>query len=176
MEKIRKADIVLIAACMLAAALVGVFMMVFRHEGNAVRISCDGEILAEIAFKTTTAQRYFIAAKEGHMTVESCGENPALPDEEAYNLLLITNGMVRMEAADCRDQICVRHRAVSAEGESIICLPHKLVVEITDGAEYGLPMELEHSSPIETKHGRLVETEYDCSEETLEEELDGVVE
>jgi hypothetical protein len=36
-----------------------------------------------------------------------------------------------MEAADCRDQICVHHIPISGSGESIICLPHKLVVTVT---------------------------------------------
>ena len=40
-----------------------------------------------------------------------------------------------MEWADCPDQICVNHRAVSREGESIICLPNQVVISVTDGEE-----------------------------------------
>ena len=40
-----------------------------------------------------------------------------------------------MEWADCTDQICVNHRAVSREGESIICLPNQVVISVTDGEE-----------------------------------------
>ena len=131
--KLRKADIVLIAVCMLTAVLVFVVLLMHRHEGNVVRISSDGEVLAEIAFEATGTQCYLIRRKDGSMTVESCGEDPPVSKQEAYNLLSVSDGVVRMKAADCRDQICVRHRAVSAVGESIICLPHKLVVEITTG-------------------------------------------
>lgn len=181
MEKIRKADVVLIAACMLTAVLVGVFLMVFRHEGNGVRISCDGELIAEIAFEATGTQRYFISAKDGRMMVESCEGNPVLSDKGAYNLLSIEAGMVRMEAADCRDQICVRHHAVSAEGESIICLPHRLVVEITTVARHGRPIETERpgdreESSQETVGRNGAENQMEDSDEATEEALDGVVE
>ena len=36
----------------------------------------------------------------------------------------------RMEWADCPDQVCVNHRAVERDGESIICLPNKVVVSV----------------------------------------------
>ena len=40
-----------------------------------------------------------------------------------------------MKEADCPDQICVRHKAISKSGESIVCLPHKVVVEISSEEE-----------------------------------------
>lgn len=164
-EKIRRADIVLVAACMLTAVLVGALLLMHRREGNVARISCDGEELAVIAFGSTGTQYCLIDAEDGRMTIESYGENPVISDKKSFNLLAIADGVVRMEAADCRDQICVRHRAVSAEGESIICLPHKLVVEIAVGAEYsGLPEEGQKGNRKES------------SQSLIEETLDGMVE
>ena len=49
--------------------------------------------------------------------------------------VLIKDGKVRMEDADCPDQICVNHRAISRDGESIICLPNQTVVTIRGGEE-----------------------------------------
>ena len=40
-----------------------------------------------------------------------------------------------MEWADCPDQICVNHRPVSRNGESIICLPNEVVVSVKGGEE-----------------------------------------
>ena len=40
-----------------------------------------------------------------------------------------------MEWAECPDQICVKHRAIFREGESIICLPNEIVVTIRGGEE-----------------------------------------
>lgn len=51
------------------------------------------------------------------------------------NVLMIKDGRAQMESADCPDQICVRQKAISKEGESIICLPNKVVVSIVGGEE-----------------------------------------
>ena len=40
-----------------------------------------------------------------------------------------------MMQSSCPDLICVRHKAVSETGETIVCLPHKLVIEITGAPE-----------------------------------------
>ena len=40
-----------------------------------------------------------------------------------------------MKEANCRDQICVRHKAISKNGESIICLPHSVYIEVVGEKE-----------------------------------------
>ena len=55
--------------------------------------------------------------------------------EDGYNLLFISNGEASISDADCPDGLCVRQRAISHNGESIICLPHKLVIQISAGKE-----------------------------------------
>lgn len=54
------------------------------------------------------------------------------------NTFCIRDGRVSMESATCPDQYCVRHKEICADGETIICLPHKVVIRIrsTNGAEY----------------------------------------
>ena len=47
----------------------------------------------------------------------------------------IKNGEASMIEADCPDQICVHEKAISADGESIICLPNKIVVEVESDKE-----------------------------------------
>ena len=60
----------------------------------------------------------------------------AIPwEEEYYNLLLIENGEASITDADCPDQLCVRQRSISRKGESIICLPHRLVIQIESNEE-----------------------------------------
>lgn len=58
-------------------------------------------------------------------------------DEERihYNLLMIRDGRAEISDANCPDKICVRSRAISREGESIICLPHRLVLSVHSGRE-----------------------------------------
>lgn len=51
------------------------------------------------------------------------------------NTLEIRQGEAAMTYADCPDQYCVHHRPVSKSGESIICLPNKVVITIKGGEE-----------------------------------------
>lgn len=46
------------------------------------------------------------------------------------NILVIKDGAADMITADCPDQICVKHTPISNAGETIICLPNKVVVTI----------------------------------------------
>lgn len=54
-----------------------------------------------------------------------------------YNLIEIAGDKIRIKEADCDDQICVRRGWASKNGETIVCLPHKLVIEVrsTDGSD-----------------------------------------
>ena len=53
--------------------------------------------------------------------------------EEDYNVLQIADGQAAVIEANCGDHTCVRTGAVSREGETIVCLPHRLIVEIRGG-------------------------------------------
>lgn len=51
------------------------------------------------------------------------------------NILVIKDGAAWMEWADCPDQICVSHRKIQKDGESIICLPNKIVISVENAAD-----------------------------------------
>lgn len=53
----------------------------------------------------------------------------------SYNILVIEDGVASMEEASCPDKICVRHKPVDKTGETLVCLPNKVVVEIKNGEE-----------------------------------------
>lgn len=52
-----------------------------------------------------------------------------------YNVLQIREGKADITEASCPDKICVRHRPVNAQGESLVCLPNQMVVKIENGGE-----------------------------------------
>ncbi|MDO4732946.1 MAG: NusG domain II-containing protein [Bacillota bacterium] len=54
------------------------------------------------------------------------------------NLVCFGQGEVFIREADCPDQYCVKHVAIRHRGESIVCLPARLVVEICGEEEGGL--------------------------------------
>lgn len=55
--------------------------------------------------------------------------------EEDYNILEIRDGAAAVTDANCGDHTCVRTGKISRAGETIICLPHRLVVKIIGGGE-----------------------------------------
>ena len=57
------------------------------------------------------------------------------------NTLVVKDGMVKMIFAECPDQICVKHEPISKVGESIICLPNKVVVQIESLTGQRVPAE-----------------------------------
>lgn len=65
---------------------------------------------------------------------EDTTEKIELPDG-SYNILEIRDGKADITEASCPDKICVNHRAVNRRGQSIVCLPNKLIVEIENGEE-----------------------------------------
>ena len=60
----------------------------------------------------------------------SLAEDQTIEINGGTNILQIKNGKADMTEADCPDQLCVNQRAISRQGESFICLPHKVVVEV----------------------------------------------
>ncbi len=55
--------------------------------------------------------------------------------EKEYNNVVIENQKVWIESANCSEQLCVHHNPISNVGESIICLPHQLSIEIVGEEE-----------------------------------------
>ena len=51
-------------------------------------------------------------------------------EENEYNTLVIKDGKVYMTDASCKDHICVKHHKISMTGETIVCLPNKVVIKI----------------------------------------------
>lgn len=54
---------------------------------------------------------------------------------EDYNILEIRDGAAAVTEANCGDHTCVRTGEIRRSGESIICLPHKVVVKIVGGED-----------------------------------------
>lgn len=50
--------------------------------------------------------------------------------EFGYNKLHIEHDGISVTEADCRDHICMDQGKVSQAGVPIVCLPHRLTIEI----------------------------------------------
>jgi hypothetical protein len=50
--------------------------------------------------------------------------------EAGSNTLEVKDGYIDMISATCRDQLCVHMKHINKQGESIVCLPFRVHVEI----------------------------------------------
>lgn len=53
--------------------------------------------------------------------------------EDCENILIATNGCIRMKSANCPDKLCVHQGEIRSGASPIVCLPHRLVIQIKDG-------------------------------------------
>lgn len=151
-KKIRISRADLLLAVVLGVFALGLFAAhrVRSKEGESLVISWEGAEVEWLSLKDgykgrtndgvgTDKTRYCqMLYTEGGIFFrwyEEGEEAPKIPEGISYNTLKLSKSGVSMEVSDCPDQICVHHRPVSRGGESIICLPHKLVVEIRGKTE-----------------------------------------
>lgn len=52
--------------------------------------------------------------------------------ENGKNTIEIKNKSIAVTFADCKDNICVKSGAIRKSGEIIACIPHNLLIEISD--------------------------------------------
>ena len=121
-ENKKKNDLILIGV-LLVVALAAYFCMSFFQGDNT---------------KNGVAVVTIDDAEYGRFPlVVDTEERIEVPDG-SYNLLVIQDGKADVTEASCPDGICVNHRAISKQGQSIVCLPNKVVVEIENGEESDL--------------------------------------
>lgn len=118
-NKNRKNDVILILILLVTALVAYLGMNIY--QGSATKNA--------VAYVTIDGVEYGSYPLEVDVT-----ERIELPDG-SYNLLFIKDGKADVIEASCPDGICVNHRAIDKRGESIVCLPNKVVVEIINGEE-----------------------------------------
>ncbi|MCR5610876.1 MAG: NusG domain II-containing protein [Clostridiales bacterium] len=109
-KRIRN-DLILLASILLAALAAWGVLKLAQRPGKYVVVEIDGKTSA--VYPLDTDLRLDIKTEGGHV-----------------NTLVISEGRAYVESADCPDKLCVKQRAISRTGETVICLPHKLVIRI----------------------------------------------
>lgn len=100
---------------LLAVLVCAGFVFWQRHKspGITVQIFSDNQLVSEFPLNEDTLY--------------------TVSNELGTNTIVIENGMAFVIDADCPDKLCEKQSAISLPGEMIICLPHKLIVEVRDG-------------------------------------------
>ena len=112
-KRFLRNDLLLIGAILLVCAIGAVYLFCFRERGDTVTVTVDGKLYGTYA-----------------LSQDIC-EDIATDGREGSNRLIIQNGKAYIETASCPDGICVSHRPIGSDGESIICLPNKVVISVS---------------------------------------------
>ena len=95
--------------------LAGVILLLFLYQhfagskGSYILVTQNGEKIGEYSL---LENQTFVVTDENH----------------SYNTIVIENGQVWIDQADCPDKLCVKQGKISKNEQSIICLPHKLTI------------------------------------------------
>lgn len=111
----KKSDLILAGiVVIIALACFGVYQMT-REEGASVIVTIDGNEYGTYSLEKDTV-----------IEIES---------DSGTNELVIENHKAKMEDASCPDQLCVHQNAIDKTGQTIVCLPNKVVVTVENGEE-----------------------------------------
>ncbi len=110
-KRLRRNDILFIAALLTVVAIIGVCLYLFRSEGDAVSVSIGGEVVATYPLDVDRVEDIHT-------------------DGGGHNRLIIKDGKAYVETASCPDGICAAHKPIHRQGESIVCLPNRVVITV----------------------------------------------
>lgn len=109
----KKNDVILGSGILVIALVLFLVMHLTRNEaGNQIQITVDGVV-------------YGTYSLEKDQVIE-------VKENDFYNRIRIQDGVAYMEEANCPDGYCEEQGKISGRTQTIVCLPHKLVVEVLD--------------------------------------------
>jgi hypothetical protein len=115
---LRKADFLLFFIFIAAAALIAGVPLVRSSDGAPrVRIIAQGELAG-----------IYPLDSDNEIEIERDGHR---------NVVVIKDNTVHMDYSDCKNQVCVNTGKISKAGETIVCLPNYVIVEIVSSKEGG---------------------------------------
>lgn len=120
--KLKIGDFIVIILIVIIS--IGIFFISNKKINNPV----TGEKYAVIYVNGVEKDRIKISE-------ENAGLEVPLHTEFGYNKLLFSEDGVRSIEADCPDKIDVKQGFIYKPGETIVCLPNRLVVEIISTEE-----------------------------------------
>ena len=107
-SKTKKADVILLIVLVLLGAGLSLLSASAGSAGQQVEVSVDGQLYGTY----------------------SLSEDQTIEINDT-NVCEIKDGEVNMIQADCPDQLCIHQGPIHIQGETIVCLPNRVVVEIT---------------------------------------------
>ena len=139
-QYIRKADIILLVFLILVGLAASAALSFSRVDAGAdakVIIESGGDLYARYPL---SEDRTVVVPAPKQIAADAPSadtDGEASAQYDYYNVVVISGGTVSVTEASCKNQVCVKHGVISRPGESIVCLPNRMVVRIENGSGEG---------------------------------------
>ena len=137
---IRKADIILFIVLVVIGLAASAALTLSHGEaesGARVIIESGGDLYARYPL---SEDRTVVVPAPKQIAADAPAADPgdaASSQYDYYNVVVISGSTVSVTEASCKNRVCVKHGAISRPGESIVCLPNRLIVRIENGSGEG---------------------------------------
>ncbi len=108
---LKKSDVVLGVAILLLCVTALVIFPFIKPTGKTVIVSQNGAITHRLPL------------------------NQDFTLKLEHNTVTVYDGKAFMQSSDCENQICVKTPGINRDGEQIICLPNRVILEVSDSED-----------------------------------------
>lgn len=111
MKKYKKDIIIVLGLCIAALVFYLFFYILHNKDAKYVQV-----------YREDTLIKTYPLKEDGQYDIKM---------KNNLNRIVIQKGSVYIKEANCPDKLCVKQGSISKVDESIICLPHKIVIRIS---------------------------------------------
>lgn len=113
---IKKLDFVIVAVLMILSFLPEIILGASVGKGynnTYAEITINGKMYKTVALSEHSGEEIF-----------------EIKTDDGINIVKIKDNKIGIIEADCPDQVCMNPEYIEKPGQSLVCLPHKVMIEI----------------------------------------------
>ncbi|GAA0114616.1 NusG domain II-containing protein [Clostridium senegalense] len=117
MKVIKKLDIIIIVILFFISFIP--YLVFYVNNSGAISeqvyavVTSDGKVFKEIRLDNHVGEEEF-----------------KLETKNGYNIIKVMDNKIGIIDSDCKDKVCKQVGYIHRVGETVVCLPHKVVIEI----------------------------------------------
>lgn len=108
--KLRAGDFIIVFLTLFLAVWIWIYPHM-KDDGKLCKISVDGKIFGELSL-----------SEDGELSLPGC-------------ILKVRDGKAFVENSDCPDKVCEKTGKISKNGETIVCIPNRISIDISGESE-----------------------------------------
>lgn len=116
MKLFKKLDIIIIISLVIISFIpYFIFSKMLKKEYSST--------YANIKLNGKTYDNIPLSSFKGEKEIE-------IKNDHGHNIIKIKDNEISIIEADCDDSLCIKQGSITKVGQTLVCLPHKLIIEI----------------------------------------------